>query len=296
MSRLAAALTLMLALAGPASADRALTVFAVNAPLADMAARLAGDRAQIAFPVPKGRDPAFWRPAIADITAAQRADLVLLNGAGYAAWTTKATLPRGRLVDTSIAFADRLIETETITHSHGSEGAHSHIGRATHVWLDFAQARAQADAIAAALIRRMPEAQAEIAASLAALTADLDALDVEAQAIGARLAGVPLLASHPRYQYFARAYGMTIDSVAWDPQTPPEAQDWAELDALRARSGAGAMLWERVPAAETAAELAARGLEVILFEPGGDRGAVPFIERMRGNLTRLSAWADRRGG
>ena len=44
---------------------------------------------------------------------------------------------RSRLVDTSRAIADRFIATETVTHSHGSDGEHSHTGTATYIWLDF---------------------------------------------------------------------------------------------------------------------------------------------------------------
>lgn len=293
-----AVLALCLALLpGPARPDAPVTVFAVNAPLAAMAGRLAGDRATVVFPVPQGRDPAFWRPGIAEIAAAQGADVILLNGAGYAAWTARATLPRGRIVDTSRAFADRLIETETVTHSHGAEGEHAHVGLAAHVWLDFALAAEQARAVAAALQRRMPEDRERIGAALAGLEADLAALDARARALGERIGGAALLASHPRYQYLARAYGLTVESLAWDPAETPDADAWAALDALAAETGATAMLWERAPTPETAAALAGRGIAVIVFEPGGDASPVPFLERMRANLDRLAAWAasDGRG-
>ncbi len=291
MRPVAFTLALLLAL-GPAGAETRLTVFAVNAPLAHMAERLAGEGARVLFPVPKGRDPAFWRPAIADIAAAQRADLILLSGAGYAAWTTKATLPRGRIVDTSADFADRFIATETVTHSHGPEGAHSHVGVATHVWLDLALARAQARAVAAALTRRMPAGAGRIATALAALEAELQALDDAAKAVGAALADRPLLASHPRYQYFARAYGLSIHSVAWDPEQTPDAEAWAALDALAAETGAEAMLWERPPNDATAAALAERGIAAVVVEPAGDAADTPFPSRMRANLARLAALAE----
>jgi zinc transport system substrate-binding protein len=132
----------------------------------------------VVFPVPPDRDPAFWRPPIAVIAEYQAADLMLLNGADYAAWTQKASLPRAELVDTSRAFADQLIVTENaITHSHRPEGEHSHAATASITWLDFRQATQQARAIADALKRRLPERAAALEAGMATLEADLLALD-----------------------------------------------------------------------------------------------------------------------
>ena len=121
----------------PAFAQNRATVAAVNYPLTYFAERLAGDRADVLFPVPDGSDPSFWRPGIADISAMQGADVIALNGAGFANWTTKVSLPRSRIVDTSKGFSDQYIKTETITHSHGENGQHSHTGTANYTWLDF---------------------------------------------------------------------------------------------------------------------------------------------------------------
>jgi zinc transport system substrate-binding protein len=103
--------------ARPAKAQARPVVVAVNYPLAWFAERLAGGAAEVRLPVPPGTDPQFWRPRIAEIGAIQAADLILLNGAGFAAWTARASLPRSRSVDTSRAFRDRLIATEGLVHS-----------------------------------------------------------------------------------------------------------------------------------------------------------------------------------
>ncbi|MGF1551244.1 MAG: metal ABC transporter substrate-binding protein [Paracoccaceae bacterium] len=285
---------LVWAFAATALAAEPLRVHAVNAPLASFAERIAGERAEVVMPVPEERDPAFWRPAVADIASLQQADLILLNGAGYAQWTTKATLPRRALVDTAAAFEDRLIETEGVTHSHGPEGAHTHAGLATHVWLDLDLAADQARAVEAALSRRDPAGAETFAANLAGLEADLAALDAEADALGRALAGVPLVASHPRYQYFARAYGFEIASLDWEAGAMPDDAAWAALDALVAETGARAMLWEAPPVPEAEAARAERGLGVVVFEPAGDRAETDFLARMRANLDRLAAWANSR--
>ena len=68
----------------------------------------------------------------------QSADLILLNGANYAKWVNKVSLPRFRMVNTSAAFKDRYIEAaEMLTHSHGAEGKHGHEALAFTTWIDF---------------------------------------------------------------------------------------------------------------------------------------------------------------
>lgn len=280
--------------AGTATANERLTVYAVNAPLAAFAERLAGDHAEVVMPVPPGRDPAFWRPSIADISAVQSADLILLNGAGYAQWTTKTSLPRAKLVDSARGFADAFIVTETITHSHGPEGEHSHQGIASHTWLDFAQAAQQAEAVANALSRRLPGDTESIATALTALKADLTALDARARSLGERLSGIVLIASHPRYQYFARAYGLAIESLEWEAGETPSPDQWLAFDDLVADSGARAVIWEGQPSEEAAVALAARGLTGSVFATGANRGPgeLGFIALMQQNLEDLERVAE----
>ena len=280
--------------ASAVAADERLTVYAVNAPLAAFAERLAGDHAEVVMPVPPGRDPAFWRPSIADISAVQSADLILLNGAGYAQWTTKTSLPRAKLVDSARGFADAFIVTETIIHSHGPEGEHSHQGIASHTWLDFAQAAQQAEAVANALSRRLPDEREAIAAALTTLKADLAALDERARSLGERLDGVTLIASHPRYQYFARAYGLAIESLEWEAGDPPSPEQSAAFDALVAESGARAVIWESEPSDEAAAALAERELAGSVFATGANRGRgeLDFIALMQRNLDDLEGLAE----
>ena len=204
-------LALLALLATPAQAQDKLTVAAVNAPLAYFAERLGGDAVEVLYPVPEGEDAALWRPPVRVISLIQQADVILLNGAEFAKWTTKTSLPRSRIADTSAAFADTYIETaQGVTHSHGNDGEHSHTGIVSTTWLDFAQAAQQAEAAAEAMIRKAPAQEGAITTARKALVADLTALDTRARAIGQKLAGRPILATHPGYDYFARAYGLTL--------------------------------------------------------------------------------------
>ncbi|KIN75007.1 Periplasmic solute binding protein [Sulfitobacter noctilucae] len=259
--------------AGPALAQDRAVIATVNYPLAYFAERLVGDTADVLFPVPAGVDPSFWRPGIVEISAMQAADVIAFNGAGFATWTTKVSLSRSRIVDTSAGFSDHYISTETITHSHGEDGAHSHTGTANYFWLDFSLAARQAETLAAGLIRRMPDAEASITLNLEALTNDLAALDASAKDLNALVAGAAAISSHPRYQYFGRAYGLDITPMEWDANEAVTEEQWKNLEAVVAETGAKLFIWEATPAPEARARIKDMGLVDIVFPPLSNRPA-----------------------
>lgn len=263
---LAAALILSIQ-AGAASAQDKPRIVAVNYPLQYLAQRLLGDDAEVEFPVPGGVDPSFWRPSISDISAVQSADLILLNGAGFASWIDRVSLPRSRVVNTSRAIEGQFIATESITHSHGDGGEHSHEGLASYTWLDPTLAGAQAEAIAAAIATRNLADPNEVYAKLAELLSDLEKLDADAQAALAAAQNVPLIATHPRYQYLAARYGLSMTSLEWEASAAPGADELAELQALMATTGSRVLIWEASPSSEGLEATAQLGLENVVFEP-----------------------------
>lgn len=286
-----AALTVAQSLAASAAlaADKPV-VAAVNYPLAYFAERLGGDAIEVLFPVPADRDPAFWRPSLADIAAIQQADLIALNGAGYAAWTEKASLPRSRVVDTSEPIEHRFIETETVTHSHGDDGEHSHQGLASHTWLDFALAAQQAEELAAAMKRRLPDLAERIEAAEAPLRDDLESLYMAAYAASGALDGARIIATHPRYQYFARAFQLEISALEWEAGEAPTEAQWDALAALAGETGARILIWEAEPPADARERAAAMGLRDVVFPTLANRPAEgDFVSAMRASLDRLAA-------
>ena len=279
----------------PSAADPRLRVLTVNYPLAYFAARIGGDEADVRYPGPEDEDPAYWSPTAEQIAEFQAADLVLLNGAGYAAWTEKASLPPSRLVNTTAAVADRYIrEAETVVHAHGPEGEHEHGKLAFTTWLDPRIALEQARAIRDALIAVRPEASAGFEARFEALEVDLLDLDAALARAGEGLAGRPILASHPVYQYFAARYGLDLRSVHFEPDEVPDAGAWAELERLLAERPAGVMIWEAEPLPEVATRLRSEhGMSSVVVSPcanGCDDD--DYMVNMRGNAQRLSSLAD----
>jgi len=140
-----------------------LVIYTVNYPLAYFAERIGGDLVEVHFPAPGDEDPAFWSPDADTISAYQGADLILLNGAGYAKWVDRAALPSSRVVNTSGGFTEQFLPIEgTVTHSHGPEGEHEHGDLAFTTWLDPELAIQHAQAIEAAISVLRPDDEPEI--------------------------------------------------------------------------------------------------------------------------------------
>jgi hypothetical protein len=160
------------------AAAEPLNVYVVNYPLKYFAERIGGDHVKVEFPVPADVDPAYWNPDLTNISAFQKADLIVLNGAGYAKWVAKVSLPRSKIVNTSRKFKDRYIFTkEVVTHSHGAGGDHAHEALAFTTWLDLTLAARQAEAIASAMGRKRPELRDTFQSNFEALARDLKGLD-----------------------------------------------------------------------------------------------------------------------
>lgn len=251
----------------PVAAQEKPRVVAVNYPLQYFAERLMGDNAEVIFPVPADVDPSFWRPSIADISMIQSADLILLNGAGFATWIDRVSLPRARVVNTSAALEDRFLVTESITHSHGDGGEHAHEGLASYTWLDPMMALAQAETIAAAAIARNLAPEAQVTDRLAALKADLERLDATARTALSGAQGIAMIATHPRYQYFAWRYGLSITALEWEAGAMPSSEELAELEMRSAETDARILIWEAAPPEGASAAAQALGLHSVIFPP-----------------------------
>ncbi|MEM1237353.1 MAG: metal ABC transporter substrate-binding protein [Pseudomonadota bacterium] len=264
---------LIFAAATAVAAQERRSVVVVNQALGFFAERLVDDAVDVVFPVPEGVDPSFWRPSIADISAIQSADLILLNGAGFAGWIDRVSLPRSRVLNTTNAVEDQFIVTESITHSHGDGGEHSHEGVASYTWLDPVLAIAQAEAIASGLVARGLADEDEVKSKLAVLTAELSDLDAQSKGALSGARDIAIIATHPRYQYFARRYSLAITSLEWDAGAAPTEDELAELARLATETDARILVWEAQPPDEAVAAVEALGLKSVLFEPGSSKGA-----------------------
>ena len=117
-------------------------------------------------------------------------------------------------------------------HAHDDHAHHGHDHGESdpHVWLDPANAKILARAMAAALSEADPANAATYAANLQALEADLDGLIAEVAADLAPVQGQPFVVFHDAYQYFERRFGMAATgSITVSPEVVPGAQRVGEI-------------------------------------------------------------------
>ena len=266
-----------------------LVIYAVNYPLAYFAERIGGDLVEVHFPAPGNEDPAFWSPDADTIAAYQGADLILLNGAGYAKWVDRAALPSSRVVNTSGGFTEQLLPIEgTVTHSHGPEGEHEHGDLAFTTWLDPELAIQHAQAIEAAIAVLRPDDEPEIRQRMESLRSDLFDIDGRLAFAAEALADEPLLFSHPVYQYLINRYELNGVEVHWEPDQVPDGHAWDHLEEVLQSHPAKWMVWEGEPLEAAVHALADRGISSIVFDPCGNRpGDADYLSVMAANAVAL---------
>jgi len=275
--------------ANAGATEASLNVYVVNYPLKYFAERIGGPHVNVTLPVPPEVDPVYWTPSIADIGAYQQADLILLNGAGYAKWVSKVSLPRSKTVDTSRDFRDQYITVkEAKTHSHGAEGQHAHEGLAFTTWMDLSLAAKQAEAIVDEIVRKRPQHEDLFRANYRSLEKELLALDSRIKAVVSPNHTIPIIFSHPVYEYFAKAYGLNGRSVHWEPDQDPTPGQVAELNKLLESHPANWMIWENTPIKSAVDVLEAMGIKSVVFNPCGN---VPpegdLLSVMKDNVTKF---------
>ncbi|CAN5665666.1 N/A [soil metagenome] len=270
-----------------------LNVAVANYPIAYFAERIGGTEVNVIYRIPEEADPAFWEPNEKAIEDFQNADLILMNGATYSKWADTVSLPVSKVVDTSAAFSDSLIEVKnTMTHSHGKQGEHSHDGIAFTTWIDFNQALQQADAIREALQKLKP-AQIELfALNFDLLKQDLLGLDQAMKQVGEKLAGRPIMASHPVYQYWAKRYQINLKSVLWEPEVVPTEEQMNELKGILADHPAKWFVWEGEALEASTVKLKVLGVESVVFNPCGNTPmSGNWLAVMKDNLANMQKMA-----
>ena len=265
------------------------TVATVNYPLAYFAERIGGEEVEVSFPAPTNEDPAYWLPEADTVAAFQDADVILANGAGYAQWLERVSLPMSKVVDTSAGFSDQYISVDgSITHSHGPGGEHAHGGTAFTTWLDMQHATAQAAAVCQAISKLCPAQKAVFQQRFEELKTDLATLEKQfTDSVGDR-SQEPIVFSHPVFQYMAHRHHLNGRAVHWEPDEPPSEDQWQELATLLKKHPAEWMIWEGEPMRETADRLKELGVASVVFDPCGNAPETgDYITMMQHNIQNM---------
>ena len=271
------------------SKSEKLIVAAVNYPLHYFAQRIGGELIQLEFPIPSDIDPAYWIPDDEALNIYQLADIILANGADYAKWMKNVSLASSRILNTSRTSEEKYIKLkETSTHSHGPDGEHEHTGYAFTTWLDFQMAIVQAEAVKDILLSKLPENKDELTKNYMALKSDLISLHESMFTASKIIGDQTIIGSHPVYQYLAKAYNITVQSVHFEPDEMPSEDQWVEFDQLLEHHPSSIMIWEAKPVPEIVEILMELGIQVVVFNPCGNMPEHGnFIEVMNENIKTL---------
>ncbi|KPF44046.1 zinc ABC transporter substrate-binding protein ZnuA [Rhizobium sp. AAP43] len=115
---------------------------------------------------------------------------------------------------------------------HEHHGEHEHGGTDMHLWLDPANAKAMAGAIAKHLAAVDPDNAPTYEANARTLEAEIDTLDAEIKTTVAPVLDTPFVVFHDAYQYFEKRYQVRVaGSITVSPETMPGAERLSEMHA-----------------------------------------------------------------
>ena len=223
LARLAALALLGLNVLGASSASaEPLNVVTSFSILADMTARVGGDRVTIHSLVGRDADAHVYQPTPADARTLAEARLVVVNGFGFEGWID-------RLVKSSGYRAQIVIASQGVSplgqghgHNHGGNDADPH------AWQDLANALHYVDNIAQALVAADPAGKSSYLANAERFKREINALDAE---IRQSFITIPpeqrkVVTTHDAFTYFGRAYGLHfIAPVGINTDAEPSAAD-----------------------------------------------------------------------
>lgn len=237
-------------------AVRAVATYSV---IADLAAQVAGDRAQVVSLVPLGTDPHTYEPRPEDLRRVAEAQLVFYNGFNLELWFDRliqGSGTRARIVVASAGLTPIMIK-DPLSRFEGAPDPHA--------WMDVQNViEYYVPNIRDAFIQVDPEG-AEIYRRNADLyIAELEALDrlIRERLITVPLARRKLVTTENALHYFAARYGFTV--VGWVYTLAPEA----EPPARRIVELAEKIRRERVPALFVDVTLNPRLMERLSQETG----------------------------
>lgn len=185
--------------------DGRLRVVATIGMIADVAARVGGDRVVVTGMMGPGIDPHLYKASEGDVRRLFRADVIFFNGLHLEAKMGEVLERMGGEART-IAVAERTPTSRLLTPPE-FEGAYD-----PHVWFDVSLWMLAVEAIRDGLTEEDPAGAAEYEARAAAYLAELEALDAYVREQAARVPAERrvLVTAHDAFNYFGRAYGFEV--------------------------------------------------------------------------------------
>jgi len=185
------------------SAEKPVVV-ATASMIADIAQNIGKNRIEIKCIVPVGGDPHTYKPTPNDAKLVAKANLILKNGLTFEGWLNE-------LIENSGTKA----KTITVTEGINTIRSETYDSPDPHAWMDAKNGVKYAENIATALGQLLPQHKEEFKQNYFAYRTKLITTD---HYIRKEIGKIPatkrfLITSHDAFQYYGKAYGMTLKSV-----------------------------------------------------------------------------------
>jgi ABC-type Zn uptake system ZnuABC Zn-binding protein ZnuA len=239
----AAALAAWCALAAPALAQGRIEIVTTTTDLRSLTEAVGGERVAVVSLVPAGLDAEEYQPKPQDALRLKTARAFVRVGLDYDLWadrlllaTPNAAIRRGGpgYVDASYGIATLEVRGMSV----GPGDGHAHGNGNPHYWLDPHNAKVITATIAAGLSRIDPENADAYEANRAAFLARLAEKRAEWEAKLAPVRGMPLVAYHNSWPYFARRFRLDFAGfIEMKPGVPPSPSHLAGIVRLMKERG-----------------------------------------------------------
>jgi ABC-type Zn uptake system ZnuABC Zn-binding protein ZnuA len=280
-----------------ALADERLPVVATTTDLRALAEAVGGSRVEVTSLVPPGFDAEEYLPKPQDAARMKRARLAVRVGLDFDLWFDRllaqadAGLRRGAPGYVDASFAIAALEVRGLAVGPGD--GHAHGNGNPHYWLDPKNADIITGSILEGLARVDPGHGKEYEANRLAFLARLEQRLAEWQRKLVALNGMPLVAYHNSWAYFARRFRLDfIGYLEPKPDIPPTPSHLAGLlESMRAR---GAKIIVREPHEPTRdvsrlAQRSGAAVAVLAASVGALPGAVDYLSLFETDIAALLA-------
>ncbi len=296
----AAALAAWALLATAAFAQDRIEVVTTTTDLRSLTEAVGGERVMVASLVPAGLDAEEYQPKPQDALRLKTARAFVRVGLDYDLWADRLLLatPNGAIrrgapgyVDASYGIATLEVRGMSV----GPGDGHAHGNGNPHYWLDPHNAEVITATIAAGLSRIDPESAPTYEANRAAFLARLNEKRAGWEAKLAPLRGMPLVAYHNSWPYFARRFRLDFAGfIELKPGVPPSPGHLAGIVRLMKERGAKIVVREpHEPQRDVAFVAEKAGAEIATL--AGSVGALPqasdYIALFDTNIDALAAAA-----
>jgi ABC-type Zn uptake system ZnuABC Zn-binding protein ZnuA len=269
-----------------ASAPR--VAVATIAPLADLTARVAGPGWSVRVIIPPGRSPHVFEPTPRDVKRIAPAEVVVVVGAGYDAWT--ADLVRACASRAVVHDAGKSVGVETAGDADHSHESHGELGHDPHWWLSPELAGRALAPLAERLAGIDPAGTAGYRARAAEAHRALIELDRRLASMLAPVRGRAFVSAHEAWAYFADRYGLRpVGSIEPVPGREPSPWDLLTLIHSARKEGIRTLFTEpQFPESSARVVAAEAGIAVRELDPiGGIPGRDSYEELLLYNATQL---------